>query len=78
MGLSLAAKNKSGVDTADNSREVETGDVVASFSLIGNIIGIMVVIAGLFLAGFNKFTGKFVAPVCLLCSVGLMNKDTIA
>lgn len=61
VGLALASANKRGEEYAGGY--IYITDLVASFSLIGNILGIIVVLVGMGLAISGRFSGVAVAIV---------------
>jgi hypothetical protein len=67
--MSIAAKNKSGADyqTAEGLT-LKTPDGLAAFSIVGNIVGILVALFGLLLGFTHRFIPLLVAAVLLLRS----------
>jgi len=61
--MALAAKNKAGSDYPGPLGVIRTPDILASFSLVGNILGILVAIYGVTLAWYRRWNPVLVAGV---------------
>jgi len=58
VGMALSSKNKNGVDyvTEQGFMVIYTNDVVAAFSLVGNVLGIIIVFIGIVLAATDRWS----------------------
>lgn len=63
IGLALAAKNKNSADYAGGMAPRVTSDLVAGFSLAGNVLGVLMAIMGIAIVAYGRWTPSTMAAV---------------
>lgn len=59
VGMALSAKNKNGTEYGRTT--IYTNDVVASYSLVGNVLGIVIVVIGIVIAASERWSPTIIS-----------------